>query len=91
MFLESKVRPVRGADCKPIVYATWDPEHLRTLQASTACYRDSFTCYFFFFTLHYIGNRLIDGGKLVSLTHQAMPPCSLVHGYERFEDLAACR
>jgi hypothetical protein len=36
MFLESKVRPVRGADnltaiYDPIVYTMWDPYHLTTL------------------------------------------------------------
>jgi hypothetical protein len=48
MFLESKVRPVRRADnlvtiCEPIVYTTWDPQHLTTLQTSTACYGEGFT------------------------------------------------
>jgi hypothetical protein len=48
MFLGSRARPVRRADnltaiCEPIVYTMWDPQHLTTLQASTACYEDSFT------------------------------------------------
>jgi hypothetical protein len=43
-----KVPPARKADnfvaiCKPIVYTMWDPQHLRTLHASAACYGDSFT------------------------------------------------
>jgi hypothetical protein len=36
------------ADC---LYKTWDPQHLTTLGASTACYGDSFTFYFFYFLL----------------------------------------
>jgi hypothetical protein len=48
MFLGSKVRWVRRADnltavCEPIVYTMYDLQHLRTLQAYTACYRDSFS------------------------------------------------
>jgi hypothetical protein len=47
MFLESKVRPVRGADdltaiYEPIVYKMWEPPHVTTLWASTASYRHSF-------------------------------------------------
>jgi hypothetical protein len=43
-----KMRPAREADyltaiCEPIVYKMWEPQHLTTLWASTACYRDSFT------------------------------------------------
>jgi hypothetical protein len=37
------------AICKPIVYKMWEPQHLTTLWASTACYRDNFTFYFFFY------------------------------------------
>jgi hypothetical protein len=41
-------RPARKADnltaiCEPIVYKMWEPQHLTTLWASTACYRDTFT------------------------------------------------
>jgi hypothetical protein len=48
MFLVSKVRLVCRADnltaiCEPVVYTVWGFQHLATLQASTACYRDSFT------------------------------------------------
>jgi hypothetical protein len=48
MLLGNRARPVRKADdlsaiCEPIVYTMWDPRHLRTLQASAACYGDSFT------------------------------------------------
>jgi hypothetical protein len=48
MFQESKARPVRRADnltaiYEPIVYTMWDPQHLTTLEASTACYGDSLT------------------------------------------------
>jgi hypothetical protein len=48
MFLGIKQRPGHKADnftaiCEPIFYTMWDPEHLTTLQASTACYGDSFT------------------------------------------------
>jgi hypothetical protein len=35
------------AVCEPIVYKTWEPRHLTTLRAFTACYRDRFA----FFTL----------------------------------------
>jgi hypothetical protein len=43
-----KGRPARKADnltaiCESIVYKMWDPQHLTTLWASTACYMDSFT------------------------------------------------
>jgi hypothetical protein len=48
MFLGSKPRPVRAADnlnaiYELILYTMWDPQHPTTLQASTACYGDSFT------------------------------------------------
>jgi hypothetical protein len=36
------------AICEPIVKVMWEPQHLTTLWASTACYRDTFT---FTFTL----------------------------------------
>jgi hypothetical protein len=44
----SKGRPARKADnltaiCEPTVWKMWGPRRLRTLWASTACYRDSFT------------------------------------------------
>jgi hypothetical protein len=32
------------AICQLIVYKMWEPRRLRTLWASTACYRDSFYC-----------------------------------------------
>jgi hypothetical protein len=42
-----KGRPARKADLtaifEPIVQKMWEPQHLTTLWASTACYRDSFT------------------------------------------------
>jgi hypothetical protein len=46
MFLGSKVRPVRRADdlaaiCEPAVYTIIFPQHLTTLQASTAYYWNS--------------------------------------------------
>jgi hypothetical protein len=49
MFLGSKVQSVRGADninavCEPIVYIVWDPQHIATLKASKACYRDLIFC-----------------------------------------------
>jgi hypothetical protein len=55
MFLESKVRPVRGTDnltaiYEPIVLTMWDPQHLTTLKAFMACYGDNF---FFTFTALY--------------------------------------
>jgi hypothetical protein len=48
MPLESRERPVRKTDnlaaiCEPIIYTMLDPWHVITLQASTACYGDSFT------------------------------------------------
>jgi hypothetical protein len=47
IFLGSRTRPVRRADnvtaiCEPIVYTVLDPRHLTSLQASSACYGDSF-------------------------------------------------
>jgi hypothetical protein len=46
MFLWSKAQPVNRADnftaiCEQIVWTMQDPQHLTTLQASTACYGDS--------------------------------------------------
>jgi hypothetical protein len=43
-----KGQPTHGADnltaiCEPIVQKMWEPQHLTTLWAFTACYRDSFT------------------------------------------------
>jgi hypothetical protein len=42
-----KGRPARKADltaiCEPIVQKMWEPQHLTTIWASTACYRDTFT------------------------------------------------
>jgi hypothetical protein len=34
------------AICEPIVWKEWEPRHLTTLWASTACYRDN--CIFFY-------------------------------------------
>jgi hypothetical protein len=50
---EGKGQPARGTDnltaiCES-VYKIWEPRHLTTLWAFTACYRDSFT--FIFFTV----------------------------------------
>jgi hypothetical protein len=44
-----KVAAARKADnltaiCVPTVEKMWEPQCLRTLWASTACYRDCFTC-----------------------------------------------
>jgi hypothetical protein len=46
--LEGKGRLARKVDsltaiCEPIVWKLWEPRHLTTLWASTACYRGSFT------------------------------------------------
>jgi hypothetical protein len=46
MFLGSRERPVHRADnldaiCEPILYTMWDPQHVTTLWASTACYMNS--------------------------------------------------
>jgi hypothetical protein len=51
-----KGRPARKADnltaiCEPTVYKMWEPQHLTTLWAFAACYRDSFT---FTFTKYYV-------------------------------------
>jgi hypothetical protein len=45
---EVKGRPTRNTDklstfCEPIVEKIWEPRHLTTLWASTACYGVSFT------------------------------------------------
>jgi hypothetical protein len=45
---EGKGHPARKADsltaiCEPIAYKMWEPQHLTTLWASTARYRDTFT------------------------------------------------
>jgi hypothetical protein len=50
MFLGSRARPALTAIsftaiCEPTVYTMLDPQHLTTIQASTACYGDSFTFY----------------------------------------------
>jgi hypothetical protein len=50
-----KERPARKADnltaiCEPIVYKIWEPRRPTTLWAPTACYRDSFTFFFTFYT-----------------------------------------
>jgi hypothetical protein len=34
------------AVCEPTVYKMWEPQHLTTQWASTACYRDTFTFLF---------------------------------------------
>jgi hypothetical protein len=31
------------ATCEPVFWKMWEPRHLTTLRAFTACYRDSFT------------------------------------------------
>jgi hypothetical protein len=51
-----KVRGLRRADnlaaiCEPIFYTMWDPSHLTTILASTACYGDRFTFPFFILLL----------------------------------------
>jgi hypothetical protein len=45
-------RPVRGADnltaiCEPIVQKMWEPRRHTTLWAFTACYKNSFTFFFY--------------------------------------------
>jgi hypothetical protein len=35
------------AICEPIVQKLWDPQRLRNLWASGACYRDRFTLFFY--------------------------------------------
>jgi hypothetical protein len=51
---EGKGLPARKADnltatCEPTVQKMWEPQHLTTLWAFTAFYRDSFTFYLFMF------------------------------------------
>jgi hypothetical protein len=46
MFAGSRARSARNADnltviCEKTVLTVWDPQHLTTLYASTACYGDS--------------------------------------------------
>jgi hypothetical protein len=53
----SRPQPMRRAGnltaiSEPIVKTMWDPQHLTTLYASTACYGDTFTS--FLLTLHII-------------------------------------
>jgi hypothetical protein len=48
-----KGRQARKADnliaiCEPIIYKMWEPRRLTNLWASTACYRDSFTCFYLY-------------------------------------------
>jgi hypothetical protein len=48
MLLGNRARPVRECDNlvaigEPIVWTMWDPQRFTALQASTACYEDSFT------------------------------------------------
>jgi hypothetical protein len=55
MFPESTARLARMPDnltdiYEQVVSTIWNPHHLTTPQASTACYGDSFTLLFFFFT-----------------------------------------
>jgi hypothetical protein len=51
MFLGSRARPAKAdnitAICEQIAYTMLDPQHLKTLQASRACYEDSFTLLFY--------------------------------------------
>jgi hypothetical protein len=57
-----KRRPAHKADltaiCEPIVYKMWEPRRLTTLWASTACYRDSFTFFFYIFYVHSCGKYI---------------------------------
>jgi hypothetical protein len=55
--LEGKGRPARRADKlavinEPTVQKMWEPKHLATLWASSACYRDTFTFFTHFYLLH---------------------------------------
>jgi hypothetical protein len=66
IFLGSKVRPVLvahnfSAIYEPTVYTMWDPQHLATLEASTACYGDSFTFFFFFILQYALGPGVYSG------------------------------
>jgi hypothetical protein len=52
-----KGRPARKADnltaiCEPIVLIMWDPRRLTILWAFTACYRDSFTFFFYLYQVY---------------------------------------
>jgi hypothetical protein len=54
--LGGKGRPVSKSDnltaiYEPIVEKMWEPQHLTTLWASTACYRDTFILLYYYFVL----------------------------------------
>jgi hypothetical protein len=54
---EAKGRAACNADnitaiCEPIVWKMWEPQRLKTLWASMACYGDRFTFFFLFFFFH---------------------------------------
>jgi hypothetical protein len=64
-----KGRPARKTDnltaiCEPIVKIMWEPQHLTTLWASTACYRDTFT--FLLFTFTYLNALLVKRKETLS-------------------------
>jgi hypothetical protein len=68
MFLGSKARSVRNADkhtviCEPIVCRMWYPQHLTTLQASTACNENSFTLLFNYYG--FVTNNSITETQMV--------------------------
>jgi hypothetical protein len=47
------------AICEQLVQKMWEPEHLTTLRASMACYRNSFTLLIYI----YIKDDILDLGK----------------------------
>jgi hypothetical protein len=89
MFLGSRARPVRGADnlttiCEPIIWTMWDPQHLATLSASTACYGDSFTL-FSMFTLPVQCINTSDNNVAVEQTlHDATQKYDLLESISKY-------
>jgi hypothetical protein len=48
--LRARKAEILAAICEPTVEKMWEPRHLTTLWASTACYRDSFTFTYIWYT-----------------------------------------
>jgi hypothetical protein len=70
--LGSKGQPVRKAFnltaiCEPTVYKMWKPQPLKTLWASTACYRDSFTFLWAWFTVVFFSLLIHNNWDLIKI------------------------
>jgi hypothetical protein len=71
MFLVSRADNLT-AICEPTVWTMSDPQHLITLSASTACYGDSFTFFFYFYVpkmSEYI-RHWMDGKSKIDLIYE---------------------